>query len=270
MKANLLNKEGKKIKEIETKNLFSFEIREDIVQKVLESKKRKQPYAPSLVAGNQQSASGKLIRRRHVWKSGYGRAASRVPRKQMSRSGTQFNWVAAAIPSVRGGRRAHPPKILSMLKEKKINKKEMKIAILSALNATANEKEISKRYSSLNEIKNLPLIVDDLNKLKTKEFIEILKKVFKEAFSVALKKKNIRAGKGTMRGRKYKTNTGALIVIGKDEELKISCIDVKKAKEVGINDLATGGLGRLTLYTEGAIKELEKRFEKLKEKKNES
>ena len=58
-----------------------------------------------------------------------------------------------------------------------------------------------------------------------------------------------------------------LIITGKDEKLKISGIDVKNAKDVSVLDLAKGGAGRLTLYTEKAIKDLEEKFNKeIKEK----
>jgi len=61
MKSNVLSIEGKKLKEIELPNCFSQEIREDIIAKVLEAKKIKQPYAPLLVAGQQYSAHSTSI-----------------------------------------------------------------------------------------------------------------------------------------------------------------------------------------------------------------
>src|SRR3989344_4897743 len=266
MKTQILNLDGKKIKEIETPEFFEFPVREDIIFKVLETKKTKQPYSPSLIAGKQHSAKGKVVHRRHVWRSGYGRGESRVPRKILSRRGSQSNWVAAEVPHARGGMRAHPPKVVKMINTSKINKKEMELALKSALSATANEKIISKKYSSLNkkEIKNLPFIVDKFDKIKTKEIIQSLKNILgTELFKVAIKEKKVRAGIG----RRYKSNAGMLIITGKDEKLKISGIDVKNAKDVSVLDLAKGGAGRLTLYTEKAIKDLEEKFNKeIKEK----
>ena len=84
MKGNLLDINGKKLKEIELPKCFSQDVREDIIAKFLETKKNKQPYAPSLVAGKQHAAKGKVVHRRHVWRSGYGRGISRVPRKIMT------------------------------------------------------------------------------------------------------------------------------------------------------------------------------------------
>ena len=75
----------------------------------------------------------------------------------MSRRGSQFNWVGATVPQAVGGRRAHPPKILSMINKKRINKKEMKIALISALTATTEIKEVKNKYGKLkdSEIKDL-------------------------------------------------------------------------------------------------------------------
>ena len=260
MKANLLDINGNKVKTIDLPKCFSLKIRQDIVAKILEIKKHKQPYSPSPVAGKQHSASGKMRHRRHVWQTHYGKGMSRIPRKVMSRRGSQFNWVGAEIPGTVGGKRAHPPKILSMINTKKVNKKELKIAFVSAISATANEKEIIKKYKKLKDkkIENLPLIVESkLIGLKAKELISSLKKILgKTLFEVALKKKSIRRGKGKLRGRKYKNNAGLLIVVGQKEKLKTNAFYVVDVKGLGVNDLAKGGLGRLTIYTEGAIRYL--------------
>lgn len=259
MKANILNIEGKKLKEINLPKCFSFDIREDIVAKVLEVKKRQQPYAPSLVAGKQHSASGIIKHRRHVWKTHYGHGISRIPRKIVSRRGNRFNWIGAEISSAVGGRRAHPPKVLSMMNTKRINKKEMRIAFYSALSATADKKLIAKKYLTLEKLdKNVPLIISSVDKIKVKELLTKIKKFLgNDLYNIAIKKKSVRAGRGTRRGRKYKSNAGLLIVVGKDEKLKTNAFEVVNVKNLGLTDLARGGLGRLTLYTEQAIKYLE-------------
>ena len=259
MKAKILDLTGKEKQSIELPKEFSVEIREDIVAKVLEAKKRQQPYAPSPVAGKQHSAKGKTVHRRHVWRSGYGRGSSRVPRKIFSQKGSQFNWEAAEVPQAKGGMRAHPPKVLGMINTKKINKKEKNIAFCSALSATADGKLIAKRYTKLKDkkIPNVPFVVEaKLVSLKTKDLILSLKKILGELYEVALQKKSIRAGKGKARGRKYKKNAGVLIVVGKDEKLKTTGVEVIQTSSLGVNDLAKGEPGRLTVYTEQAIKEL--------------
>jgi large subunit ribosomal protein L4e len=261
MKTKILTIDGKSKGEINLPKDFSSPIREDIVQKVLEIKKNWQPYGPNPLAGN-YSASGKINHRRHVWKSQYGRGISRIPRKIFSRRGSQFNWEGADIPSTRGGRRAHPPKSISMINTKKINKKEMKIAFESALSATANKKFVEKKYERIEKLdKNIPFVIDSkIIILETKDFLNNLKKILGEKlFEIAKKRKGIRSGIGRLRGRKYKRSAGALIVVGENEKFKTSLFDVVNVKNLSVNDLAKGGLGRLVIYTENAIKFLEKK-----------
>ena len=97
--------------------------------------------------------------------------------------------------------------------------------------------------------------------MKIKQLISSLKKILGEdLFSIALKKKSVRAGKGKLRGRKYKANAGMLLVVGKEEKLKTNAFEIKRANNLSVSDLARGGLGRLTIYTEMAIKDLEEKL----------
>jgi large subunit ribosomal protein L4e len=264
MKASVLSIEGKKLREIELPKFFSSEIREDLIYKVLEAKKSRQPYYPMLLAGKQYSASGKIPHRRNVWKTHYKRGISRIPRKIITRKGSQFMWIGATIPGTRGGRRAHPPKLLSMTSRSKINKKEMKMALLSAISATAAENELRKKYSTLKgkTILGLPIIVEQkFLSLKTKEMAESLRKILGDDISkVAFKRKSIRSGRGKMRGRKHRKNAGAIIVLGNSDKMKAEIMDSSSAKSLSVTGLAKGGQGRLAIYTENAINDLNERF----------
>jgi large subunit ribosomal protein L4e len=188
---------------------------------------------------------------------------SRIPRKIMWRRGTQFSWVGATSPNTIGGRRAHPPKGLGALK--KINKKEMKKAMLSALSYITSIEELKKKYSSLNNKKldiKLPLVVEEkVLLLKTKEFMDFLKKILGELNNVAIQKKSVRTGIGKLRGRKNKKNAGLLFIIGNNESKKIKGIEIVKTNELKIKDLADGG-ARLTIFSEKAISELEANLRK--------
>ena len=100
-----------------------------------------------------------------------------------------------------------------------------------------------------------------MNFKKTKELILSLKSILGETlFETGLQKKKIRSGKGKLRGRKYKKSAGLLIVIGNSEKLNSNSFEIRNVKELNITDLCNGGLGRLTLYTEKAIKELGERI----------
>jgi len=259
-KIQILDINGKKAKEIET-TLFEGQIRQDIIQKIAEVQKHGQPYSPSYLAGNQTSASGNVLHTRHDWKSDRGKGISRVPKKRMSDKGERFTWVGAVIPGTRGGRRAHPPKILA--RPKSINKKEMKKGFLSALAMVASEKLVKEKYSRFDETDvkiNLPLVLESkILSLKTKDFLASLKSILGGYFDIALQEKSIRPGIAGMRNRKYKKTAGILLVIGNREEKKFNGIDIIPAKELKIGDLVSNG-ARLILFTEQSIKDLEERI----------
>ena|SRR3989344_1670828 len=257
MKSSLYSIKGEKKGEISLPLIFDKKIREDIVSKYYEVEKFSlaQPYSNYQEAGKRHSASGTISHRRHEWKGHYGKGISRIPRKTMWRRGVQFFWVGAEIASARGGRRAHPPKLHK--KERKINKKEIRIAMHSALAATANEKYLSSRYSSFPSLKiKFPIILEsnNLTKIKTKELISLLKILFGESFKLALKNKSVRAGKGKLRGRKYKSTAGILLVISKSENIKMKGIDIRQANQLRIHDLYP--LGRLAIFTQKSLEEL--------------
>jgi large subunit ribosomal protein L4e len=268
MKSFLLSVDGKNLQEIELPNFFNTEIREDIISKVFQASLKKQPYSPNIVAGMQHSASGKLRHARRKWKTTYGYGISRVPRKLHTRRGSRFFWVAATIASARGGRRAHPPKVVAMLKKKKINKKEKIKALLSAIAATASFDTIKKKYSRLAGIKRndlqitFPLVFESkVVTLSTKQFRNLIKGILGNIAEIAEKEKKQRAGKGKLRGRRYKKNRGMLIVTASDEKLKCKYFDSTDVKTLNLEKLAPGGVpGRLVAYTEKAIVELANRF----------
>ncbi len=251
MKAVLFDAKGEKKSEIQLPEIFASPVREDIVAKVFESEKEMQPYSPYKEAGKRHSASGRQRHIRHKWRTAYGRGISRVPKKTMWRRGTQFYWIGAEVSSARGGRRAHPPK--GFVIPKKINRKERVLALNSALAATADKDYVAKRYATISEIKSTPFVIEALP-AKTKEIFAALKKIYGELFNLALKRKSVRAGRGKTRGRKYKSTAGLLLIVGKDEDAKISGIDVKKSNRLKVKDLYP--LGRLTLFTKKALEEL--------------
>jgi large subunit ribosomal protein L4e len=256
-KIQVLDIEGKKTKEITTE-LFEEPVREDLIFKIIEAEKTRQPYSPRQYAGMDRSASGKVQHKRHSWNSDRGRGMPRIPKKTMWRRGTQFSWIGAIVPSTIGGRRAHPPH--GDVPDRKINKKELKKVLFSTLTFVSSVDEIKKKYATLAEKKidvKLPLVVEDkILTLKTKELFKTLKKILGELYDVSIQKKAQRAGIGKLRGRRYKKNAGALLVIGHDEKAKIQGIEVLKVSELTIGDMADGG-ARVCIFTEKAIKDLE-------------
>jgi len=116
------------------------------------------------------------------------------------------------------------------------------------------------------ESKKYPLIIDSkiesLN--KTKQVVDLLKKLDLSEELKRLSVKKIRAGRGKTRGRKYKTKKGPLIVIAKDCFLQKSArnlpgINIVKVKLLNAEILAPSTLpGRLTIWSKDAIDILSK------------
>src|SRR3989338_8071357 len=138
MKAVLYDKNGIKKSEINLPSQFNEPVREDIILRAVLAiqTKRRTEYGAYEEAGMRYST--RQPKRRRKYRGMYGIGISRVPRKIMSRSGTQFNRVAALAPGTVGGRKAHPPKASKIWLER-INKKERVKAIRSAISASVNK-----------------------------------------------------------------------------------------------------------------------------------
>jgi large subunit ribosomal protein L4e len=262
MKIDIINLNNEKTKQIELPNQFNEQIREDIIKRAVEAidANSRQKYGAKKGAGMRHSAD--LSRRRRKYRGSYGLGISRVPRKILSRRGTRMNWVGANAPGTVGGREAHPPKP-SKEWSKKINKKERKLAIRSAISATIINDMVKQRGHILPN--NYPIVID--NKFedikKTKEAEDFLKKIGLDKELERVSEKKIRPGKGKSRGRRYKTKKGPLIVVkNKDNKAirNIMGVDVIKVNELNAKLLAPGAVpGRMTLWTEEAVNELSKK-----------
>lgn len=264
MKLNVLSLKKAELKKADMPNQFSEPVRQDLIKravKAIESRAR-QAYGSSPEAGQRHSAF--VSKRRHKFKSTYGIGQSRTPRKVMSARGTRFNWVGAVAPQTVGGRRAHPPKA-EKIWEQKLNKKENRKAIRSALSATVVKAVVEERGHKVPD--NYPFIIESKIEAisKTKDAIELF-----EALGIgddlersAIKK--IRAGKGKARGRKYKKRIGPLLVVS-DEECaamqsfaNIPGVDVEVVHKLNAQLLAPGCMpGRLTIFSEDAIARITK------------
>lgn len=258
MKLNILDNASNKVGEVQLPWQFEEEYRPDIIQRAvlaIQSHKR-QAYAASEDAGKR--ASAKLSRRRRKYRGSYGIGISRVPRKIMTRRGTRMNWVGAFAPGTVGGRRAHPPKT-SKSWAKKINEKERAKSIRSAIAAAMLKEIVSQRGHIVPD--NYPFVLDGkFEQLdKTKEIVEIFKKLGLGKELERAENKNIRHGRGKSRGRKYKKSKGPLVIVSKKDKLhgaakNISGIEVVEVRSLNTELLAPGAkAGRMSLWTSPAI-----------------
>jgi large subunit ribosomal protein L4e len=246
MKAQVKTIEGGVAKDIELPPMFKEEYRPDLIRKavlVLQSTRR-QPHGTYPYAGICSSAVG--------W--GSGRGASHVPRiKNGSR--------AAKVPQARGGREAHPPVVAKVL-VKQINQKEKQKAFRSAVAASVREDLVRGRGHLYDGA--VPVIFEDkfesLN--RTKDIISALTAagVYQD-IERAKESRKVRAGRGKMRGRRYKQRK-SLLIVTTEEPLRsarnLAGVDVVTVDQLNVEHLAPGmQAGRLTIWTEGAVTRLE-------------
>jgi large subunit ribosomal protein L4e len=265
MKIPVKNLENKEIKKIDLPIQFIEVIREDLIKRAVfavESSLRV-PYGADPQAGKKHSTY--MSRRRRNYRGSYGAGISRVPRKILNRRGRRMYWVGAFAPGTVGGRRAHPPKS-EKIWLKNINKKERRLAIRSALSSTILKEVVEKRGHKVPE--GFPFIVDSSaeNLSKTKDVKKMLLALgFNEELERITSYKKIRAGKGKIRGRRYKQKTGPLLVVSDKCTLlkagaNIPGIDVVQISDINAKLLAPGAVpGRLTLYTEKSIELLKEK-----------
>lgn len=243
---------GKPIKErVDLPAQFETPYRPDVIKRAVLAvqSRQRQPHGVDELAGKRNTAQS--------WQTGHGR--SRMPR--IKGSGTGAANKAGFAPGTVGGRVAHPPEARKVIVER-INIKENRLAIRSAIAATANERIVRSRGHKIDNVPQIPMVVSD--KLQavetTKEAYEALTALGLE--DDLLRAKNgraIRAGKGKMRGRKMKTPKSILIVVGEDEGIgraarNLAGVDVVAVHALNAELLAPGThAGRLVVWTRSAL-----------------
>jgi len=249
MKVNVYSIEGEVSGEVELPAIFNEVYRPDLIKRAVISSQtaRIQPMGNDPMAGKRTSAES--------W--GSGRGAAMVPR---IKNGAKAGFVPQAI----GGRKAHPLRVEKVHHEK-INNKERRFAIRSAVAATANKDLVEKRGHQIENVPAFPLVVeDDLEAVKkAKETREIFKNL--GVYDDVIRAKNgkkIRAGRGKTRGRKYKKSKGPLVVVGDDKGISLGArnhagVDVVSVENLNVELLAPGTHpGRLTIFTKSAVEKL--------------
>jgi large subunit ribosomal protein L4e len=245
MKAQVKSLDGSIAREIELPDVFEEPYRPDLVKKAVIALQstRYQPHGTYPFAGINSSAVG--------W--GSGRGASHVPRlKNSSR--------AAKVPQAKGGRQAHPPLVAKVLL-RRINKKEKEIAMRSAIAATISP-ELLKNRGHIYE-GEVPVVFEDGFEeiARTGDVISALSAagVYMDVVR-AKESRKIRAGKGKLRGRRYKQRKSLLIVTGSrplTAARNLPGVDAVTVDQLNAELLAPGTqAGRLTVWTESALSRL--------------
>ena len=232
--------------------VFQFPVRPDLVRRA---------YISAFTARLQPKGTDPEAGKKHSCMSyGVGLGLARIPRHK----GHLFPRGCFA-PNTVGGRRAHPPRPEKRLHEE-INRKERRLALASAIAATAYRDLVAARGHRVDQVPSLPLVVvDDLEGItKARE----LRGVFKALglwpdIKRAKERIRVRAGKGKRRGRRLKKPKSVLIVVSRKDAPVIDVadnfpgVDAVYVDMLSVLHLAPGGVpGRLTLWTRSAIEAL--------------
>jgi len=254
--------EGEVVKTIDLPSVFQSPVRIDLIRRAVRAfqANRRQPYGPNRKAGMRHSVR---------W-SGKGQGVSRAPR-------IRGTMIGAQAPGTVGGRKGHGPKPWADW-SMKINHKERLRARNAAIAALHVADTVSRRGHRFESDRTLPIVVEnglealweDLAGKKGEERVKATKRGAEvlKALGVygdierATAGTHIRAGRGKLRGRRYRTPTSVLLVAAKPEGVarvfrNFPGVVVVAPSGLNAEILAPGGdPGRLAIFTEDALETL--------------
>ena len=203
-KTNVYGVNGDVASQVDVPAVFSTPYRPDIIKKAVlaAAANKRQPYGPSKGAGMRHSVS--------TW--GKGRGVARVQRIAAGRMATES-------PNNVSGRRAHPP-VPERNWSMKINQKERALARKSAIAATGCADCVKARGHQFDDNVSFPIVVADaVQDIKTTAEVSAFLQKIGLGYDLDRAKdgRKIRAGRGTMRNRKYRTPVSVLVVVSSEE-----------------------------------------------------
>ncbi|MEM4749334.1 MAG: 50S ribosomal protein L4 [Sulfolobales archaeon] len=251
---SIINLEGSEVGRMRLPSLFGAPVRLDLIRRA---------FLSAFTARVQPQGRDPLAGKRRVGESwGADHSVARVPRLDNGR--------AVFAPMTRGGRRTHPPKVEKKVYED-INRKEMRLAIVSALAATRRIDMVTRRGHVIpREISSLPIVVsEDVEKISsTSSAREFLVKIgLWSDIERVMERTRIRAGRGKMRGRRYVEPKSLLVILSSPDSPAVKAfrnlpgVDVIWPGGLGIQHLAPGGVpGRLTMISKPALEMLSEKY----------
>jgi len=257
MKTTVYTTTGSKGEEVELPLVFSTPFRRDLIHKAF-TNLTSHKFQPQ---GRHPSAGQDVVADSNDPPTGQG--VSRVARSRGGGGGRQGQ--GAEVASTRGGRQAHPP-IVGKVIYKKLNKKENKLALCSAIAATASKELVELRGHKIEGIESFPIIIsDDIESIsKTNEITNVLDALKLTQDVKRLEARKPRSGQSRLRGRSKKVGKSVLFVIKDDSNIRkaigaLPGVEVKNVKDLSVLDLAPGSVPiRLTVYSKSAIEEIGK------------
>ncbi len=252
-KLKIFDLDGNPVKDIQLPPIFTTPIRKDIVRRAFlaASANMKQPKGQYEMAGKRTSAVSR----------GVGLGIARVPRLK---TGDR----AAFAPMTVKGRITQPTRVEKIISEG-VNRKERRLALQSAVAATASPTLVRERGHQVAGAAQIPLIVvDEIQSIaRTSQLYIFMAKVGLRP-DIERVKYGIsrRPGRGKFRGRTHKKGKGPLIVVAGDEGISRAArnlpgVEVAEVNSLTIRHLAPGShVGRLTVWSESALTEVANRI----------
>jgi large subunit ribosomal protein L4e len=248
---------------VELPQSFGEAVRDDIIRRAVlaEETLTLQPQGHYLLAGMQTSA--RYYGAMNSYRGGRKQGVAMRPRQKLG-GGRQGD--VRTIPSSVKGRRAHPHRIEKTLIEQ-MNRKEYQKAVRSSIAATAKAEVVKGKHSFEGK---LPLVVtDDIESIKrTKDLVKIFDTLKLSKDMESSHKSRLR--KGLRRSSKRRSfRKTVLLVVGEDKGVinagrNIPGVDVCTARAITVSKLAPGGVpGRITLWSESALKKIDSEVQKL-------
>jgi large subunit ribosomal protein L4e len=256
MEAEILSLDGKVKGKIELPKAFDELVRPELIQRavVAENTRKLQPQAHYPLAGMNTSAM--YYGAMNSYRSGRHMGIAIRPRQKL---GGGVQGQVRVVPSAVKGKRAHPHLAEKIIKEN-INKREYQKALASAVSATNTFKT--------NKSKSPIILTNEIESIKkTKELLKIFSSI--NLLEQIKEDKQVRIKKGLRRSsirKHYKKSV--LLVTGKDARAikaarNIAGVDACEVSNLTANLLAPGGVpGRMTVWSESAIKELDASLKK--------
>lgn len=151
---------------------------------------------------------------------------------------------------------------------RKVNITQRRHAVAAALAATAVTPLVMARGHHVDNVPELPLVINSLNQPNTKSLLAVLNSIGAgDDLSKVRDSRQIRSGHGRYRNSKYVMRKGPLIIHDEDgDTLKRSArnlpgVDTCNVHRLNVLQLAPGGhIGRFVIFTEGAFKALNRVF----------
>merc|ERR1711890_113174 len=235
--------------------VFRAPVRPDIVSFIHHevAKNKRQPFCVNVDAGHQTSAES--------W--GTGRAVARIPR--VRGGGTHRSGQGAFGNMCRGGRMFAPTKTWRKWHHR-INQKQRRYAVCSAIAASAVPALVMARGHKIENIPEVPMVISNAieSLTKTKAAVALLKRLNAyEDIEKCQDSKKIRAGKGKMRNRRYVMRRVPLVIYNEDHGIKqafrnLPGVELISVDRLNLLKLSPGShLGRFCIWSEGAFQKLD-------------